>query len=305
LADLEILFLGTGSAVPTEERGLSCVVIYFENELLFFDAGEGAQRAAIVAGVGLNKDCSIFITHMHGDHSVGLLGLIQTMALNRRQKPLRIFGPKGISDFVISNQRILGFGLTFDVHLKTTRQGVVYDSIKPGFRVLASRSKHSRISYAYVFEEKPRPGRFDVKKAISLGIPEGPLWGKLQRGESVRSEKNRMVRPSQVLGKPRPGKKIGISGDTRPSDSLAKFFKGCDVVIFDSTYSDEHSSLAKENMHSTSREAAWVAKRAGAKALFLTHFSARYRSVSQLVRQAREVFPNTFAASDQMLYKVK
>lgn len=302
MSDLKIQFLGTSSAVPTKERGLSCAAIHFENELIFFDCGEGAQRAAMAAGVGLNRDCSIFITHMHGDHVVGLLGLMQTMAMNRREKPLRIFGPRGIVDFIVLNQRILGFGLTYDAYAKTVRQGVAFDSKESRYRVLTQKSEHSRLSYAYLFEEKTRPGRFDTKKAIALGIPEGPLWGRLQHGESVKSDRRKTVLPSQVLGKPRKGKRIGISGDTRPSDSLARFFRGCDLIVFDSTYGDEHKELAKENMHSTSREAATLAKKAGAKLLILTHFSARYRNVSQLVKQAREIFPNTLAASDQMTY---
>ena len=302
MSDLKIQFLGTSSAVPTRERGLSCTVLHFENEIIFFDCGEGAQRAAMAAGVGLNKECSIFITHMHGDHVVGLLGLMQSMAMNRRERSLRIFGPKGITDFIVLNQRLLGFGLTYDAYAKTVRQGVAFDSKESKFRVLAKKSEHSRLSYAYVFEEKERPGRFDTKKAVTLGVPEGPLWGRLQHGRSVKSKRGRTVLPEEVLGKPRSGKRIGITGDTRPSDSLTRFFHGCDVIVADSTYGDQHKELAVANMHSTAREAATMAKKARAKALILTHFSARYRNVSQLVRQAREVFPNTVAASDQMTY---
>ncbi|MGI0079954.1 MAG: ribonuclease Z [Nitrososphaerales archaeon] len=300
MSDIKIQFLGTSSAVPTRQRGLSCTVLHFENELIIFDCGEGAQRAALAAGIGLNRESSVFITHMHGDHVVGLLGLMQTMSMNRREKPLRIFGPKSITEFIVSNQRILGFGLTYDAYAKTVRQGLAFES--KYFRVFAQKSEHSRLSYAYVFEEKQRPGRFDTKKALALRVPEGPLWGRLQHGRNVKSERGRTIRPEQVLGKPRMGKRIGISGDTRPSDSLSRFFQGCDVIVADSTYGDQHKELALENMHSTSREAAAMAKRARAKTLILTHFSARYRNVTQLVKQAREVFPNTIAASDMMTY---
>ncbi len=298
---LKIQFLGTASAVPTRERGLSCILIHFENALVFFDCGEGAQRSALAGGIGLNRDCSIFITHLHGDHVVGLLGLMQTMAMHRRERPLMIFGPKGIVEFITQNQKILGFGLTYNAYAKTVRSGKVYES-KSGYRVFATKSKHTRLSYAYVFEEREKPGRFDPKKAIALGVPEGPLWSKLQHGKSVRSSKGKSVHPSQVLGKPRKGRRIGISGDTRPSEELVRFFRGCDVIVFDSTYGEEHAAQAKENMHSTSREAATLAKRARVKQLILTHFSARYKNVSQLVKEAREVFPNTIAASDQMTY---
>ena len=304
MVDFKIIFLGTSSALPTAERGLSCTAICYGNEVLIFDAGEGAQKAAMASHLSLSKECSIFITHMHGDHVVGLLGLLQTMAMYRRERPLRIYGPKGISEFVILNQRILNFGVTYEVNAKEIRRGVVYDQKDSKYRILAERSEHSNLSYAYVFEEKEKPGTFNPRAALRLGVPEGPLWSKLQRGSSARSKNGILVFPQQVLGKPRRGLKVGISGDTRPSKTLRKFFRGCDVLIFDSTYSDEHEENARQNLHSTAREAAGLAKRAKVKQLILTHFSSRYRNVGILVRQAREVFPNTIAASDLLVYDV-
>jgi ribonuclease Z len=308
LMEFKIHFFGTSSAVPTPERGLSCLAITFENTISFFDCGEGSQRAAITSGLGFNKDCNIFITHMHGDHVVGLLGLLQTMAMNRRERPLRVFGPAGIVRFITENQRILNFGLTFDVLASEIKKsGLVYDESGTKFRVFAEKSEHSTAeSYAYLFEEKEKPGRFHPEKARRLGVPEGPLWSELQHGRSVRSPvSGKVVYPRQVLGKERKGKRIGISGDTRPSKKLTKFFAGADVLVFDSTYSDEHARNAVENLHSTSREAATLAKKARIKqVLILTHFSARYRSVSSLLRQAREVFPRTIAARDGLVYDV-
>lgn len=303
MTEFRIRFLGTASAVPTKERGLSCLAINYENVLAIFDCGEGSQKSIIESGLGLNKDCNIFITHMHGDHVIGLLGLLQTMSMNRRDKQLRVFGPKGIIEFITLNQRVLNFGLTFEVLVKVVKKGLVYEN--PKFRVFAERSEHSTNSFSYVFQEKEKPGKFSPQKALALGVPEGPLWSKLQHGKDVTSPKTKKrVHSNQVIGKSRIGKRIGISGDTRPSKKLEEFFKGCDVLIFDSTYSDVHQENAKENMHSTSREAALVAKRAKVKKLFLTHFSARYTNVSPLVRQAREVFPNSVAAKDSMVYDV-
>ncbi|MGA2875676.1 MAG: ribonuclease Z [Nitrososphaerales archaeon] len=303
MVDFKIHFLGTSSAVPTKERGMSCIGISYENVLAFFDCGEGSQRAINEAGLGFNKECVVFITHMHGDHVVGLLGLLQTMSMNRRQKKLHIFGPKGIVDFVRMNKAILKFGLTFEVLVSEIKPGLVYNY--PKFRVFATEAEHSTESFAYVFEEAEKPGKFNTKKALKLGIPEGPLWSKLQHGSRVVSPKNgKLVRPEQVLGPSRKGKRIGISGDTRPSKKLMGFFKGCDVLVFDSTYSDVHAENARENKHSTSREAATFARKARVKKLILTHFSARYRSVSTLVRQARKEFPLSFAAHDGMVYDV-
>jgi len=304
-SDFSIRFFGTSSAVPTKERGLSCLSVMYENSMAFFDCGEGSQRSVINAGLGFNKDCNIFITHLHGDHVVGLLGILQTMAMNRREKAVGVFGPKGIIEFIQSNQSILHFGLTFDVLAREVKPGVIFDEKNSKYRVFAQKSQHSALSFAYVFEEKEKPGRFHPEKALKLGIPEGPLWSKLQHGESVASPKTgRIVKSEQVVDKERKGKRIGISGDTRPTELLEQFFKGCDVLIFDSTYSDEHKANALENLHSTSREAATLAKKARVKKLILTHFSARYRSVSHLVRQAREVFPNTTAAKDLLVYDV-
>ncbi len=305
MSDIKIHFLGTSSAIPTRERGLSCTIIQYENELLIFDCGEGAQRAAITSGIGLSKDTSIFVSHMHGDHVVGLLGLLQSMAMQNRKKPVFVFGPKGIVEFVQLNQRLLNFGLTYPVYGKVVRRGVVFDSKRLRYRVLAEKSQHSTLSYAYLFQEKDKPGRFKPQSALKLGVPEGPLWSKLQDGQTVRSPKTKKkVRPSQVLGPSRPGKKIGISGDTRPNNTLARFFRASDVIVFDSTYGDDHAESAKQNMHSTAREAAKLARNARTKQLILTHFSARYRDVGELVKQAREVFPNTLAASDNLVYDV-
>jgi len=279
------------------------MAITHEGSLSFFDCGEGSQRAIINASLGFNKECNIFITHLHGDHVVGLLGILQTMAMNRREKPVNVFGPKGIIEFITLNQAILKFGLTFEVVAKEVRPGVVYDEKQSKIRVHAARSEHSALSFAYIFEEKEKPGRFHPETALRLGIPEGPLWSKLQHGESVLSPENKKkVKPEQVMDATRLGKRIGISGDTRPAKSLEIFFHKCDVLIFDSTYSDANKENAVENLHSTSREAAILARRAKVRKLILTHFSARYRSVSHLVREAREEFPHTFAAKDMLVY---
>ena len=167
MVDFKIRFLGTASAVPTKERALSCLAINYENTIAIFDCGEGGQKSIMEAGLGLNKDCSVFVTHMHGDHVIGLLGLLQTMAMNRRDRQLRVFGPKGILEFIMMNQRILNFGLTFDVLVKEVRRGLVFDENNSKFRVFAERSEHSTNSFSWVIWRK-------TQKVVNVETPAKP-----------------------------------------------------------------------------------------------------------------------------------
>jgi ribonuclease Z len=296
MTNMQLVFLGTSSAAPTVERGLSSIALIRGSELMLFDAGEGMQRNFIKAGLGMNRKMKIFISHMHADHCVGLLGLLQTMALQGREKSIDIYGEPGVKEFLEENMRIINFGLTFDVHVHTIKnEGIVVKEDK--YRVACCEALHSIHSFAYCLEEFDRPGEFDVKEAKKLGIPEGELYGKLQHGHDI-TYKGKKIRSSQVVGPPRKGRKIGISGDTRPTDKLAKFFHGCDVLVFESTYSSDKQQKAIENWHSTAIEAAKMAKKAGAGRLFLTHFSARYNETSVLVKEAGAIHPRVEAAED-------
>lgn len=296
MANMQLVFLGTSSAVPTLHRGLSSIAIMREGELLLFDAGEGMQRNFIKAGLGMNRKMKIFISHMHADHCVGLLGLLQTMALQGRERSIDIYGQAGVKEFLQENMRIISFGLTFDVSIHViNKEGLVVKEDE--YQVTCCEAMHSVPSFAYCLEEFERPGKFNVNEAKKLGIPEGELYGKLQRGQDIVYN-GKKIRSSQVLGPPRKGRKVGISGDTRPTDKLIKFFKDCDVLVFESTYSHDQHQKAIENWHSTATEAAIVAKKAGAGRLFLTHFSARYDETSSLVREAGAIHPNVEAAED-------
>jgi ribonuclease Z len=302
MANMQLVFLGTSSAAPTVERGLSSIALMRGSELMLFDAGEGMQRNFIKASLGMNRKMKIFISHMHADHCVGLLGLLQTMALQGREKSINIYGEPRVKEFLEENMRIINFGLTFDVHIHTIRkEGIVVKEDE--YQVTCCEALHSIPSLAYCLEEFDRPGEFDVKEAKRLGIPEGELYGKLQHGHDI-TYKNRRIRSSQIVGPPRKGRKIGISGDTRPTDKLAKFFKGCDVLVFESTYSNDKQQKAIENWHSTAAEAAITAKKAGAGRLFLTHFSARYDETSVLVKEAGSIHPSVEAAEDLKVVKV-
>ncbi len=261
------------------------------------DCGEGVQRQVLNHGVGLNKETTILITHLHGDHVTGLLGLLQTMSLAQRRKTLNIVGPPKLLRWLQVTAELLHIGLTFAINFVPARQGVVL-RLKE-FRIKVTKALHSVEAYSYVVDERSRPGVFYPKKAKELGIPEGKLWSRLQRGRKVRVDL-RVVSPLEVTGPPRPGRKVGYSGDTRPSPRLVRFFSGCDLLIFDSTFQGKDRDKAVERKHSTCLEAAEVARSARVKRLALTHFSARYRSVASLVREARGVFPDTFAAADGM-----
>ncbi|MCP8307876.1 MAG: ribonuclease Z [archaeon] len=298
---MRLVFLGTSSSVPTIERGLPSIAIMRGNELLLFDAGEGTQRQMVKAGLGFNRKTKIFITHFHGDHILGLLGILQTMSMLNRDRSLDIYGPRGIIGFLKHNIRYLKFGLTFQINVNEVKEGIVVN--EKDYCVKACLAEHSVRTYSYLLEEHDRPGVFYPEKALKLGIPKGILWSKLQNGESIKLG-DKIVTPDQVLGPRRPGRKIGISGDTRPNAKLSMFFSKADVIIFDSTYGDEYSDKAKENMHSTCVEAAQLAKDSGANLLILTHFSARYEDVSNLVSQALKIHPNVIAASDQLVIDV-
>ncbi|HKT21738.1 MAG TPA: MBL fold metallo-hydrolase, partial [Nitrososphaerales archaeon] len=224
-----------------------------------------------------------------------------TMSLAQRRKPVDLIGPAKLLRWLEVTSELLHIGLTFPIRFTPVKPGVVLRN--PEFRVRAARASHSIESYAYVVEENPRPGVFYPEKAKALGVPEGRMWSSLQNGRPVVID-GRKVAPSEVAGPKRPGRKVGYSGDTRPSASLAKFFSGCDLLIFDSTFKARDREKAFERKHSTSTEAAAMAKRSKSKRLALTHFSARYVGTAPLVSEARRVFPDTVAARDGLTLEV-
>lgn len=295
MAKLTVTFLGTSSAAPTKDRGLPAIAVKREGRVIVMDCGEGIQRQFTAHSIGLGRDMAILVTHLHGDHVTGLLGLLQTMSLAQRRKPLDIVAPGKLLRWLEVTSELLHMGLTFPIRFTAARPGTVLRT--PDFRIRAAKAAHSVEAYAYLLEENSRPGVFHPERARALGVPEGKLWSALQKGRSVTLS-GRKVLPREVAGPSRPGRRIGYSGDSRPTHSLARFFSGCDLLIFDSTFGAGDRDKAVERKHSTSAEAAELAKKAGAKRLVLTHFSARYTSTSALVREARRIFPNTVAASD-------
>ncbi len=299
---MKLVFLGTSAAQPTQKRGLSCICLEKEGEIIMFDAGESAQISYTKAGLGWNKKMKLFVTHLHGDHCVGILGLLQTMSMQNRTESLEIFGPKGIDEFLGANIKILNFSLPFSILITIVSEGKIYENNK--FLIHAAKANHSITAFSYLFEEKDKPGRFNVQKANELGIPEGELWNKLQNGEEVNNN-GKIIRPEQVLGTKRPGKKIGISGDTMPTKELELFFNECDYLVFDSTFLDEEKQKAQDTCHSTAKQAAELGKNANVKNLILTHFSARYKDEIGHQNEAGKIHNSVITARDLLEVEIK
>jgi ribonuclease Z len=294
---LNIRFLGTSAARPTVERGVSSIALVREGETLMFDCGEGTQRQMMRYGVSFALD-DIFFTHLHGDHVIGVIGLFRTLALQGRKETMRLWGPKG-------TKRVLREA----VHFGVDRIGFPMDIIelepddrvaRAGYEIVPFAAVHrgtTALGYALVEEE--RRGRFNPELARELGIPEGPLWGQIHKGQTITLDDGRIIHPELLVGPTRAGRKVVLSGDTRPSETTVEHARDADLLVHEATFGDEEASRAAETGHSTAREAARVAQRAGVRQLVLTHFSARYsRDTSELVREAREVFENVMAARD-------
>jgi len=300
---LSVIFLGTSGSTPTPQRSLPAIAIKRKGEIILFDCGEGAQRQMIMAKLSFHRKMKIFITHMHGDHVLGLPGLIQTMSLFDRQRKLEIYGPKGLKEFVDVIQRTVQYTLTFPLEIhEIEKPGTICEEGE--YAILAEEADHVIPSFAFALVEKPRPGKFYPEKARELGIPEGPLWSKLQKGHSVTLPDGRKIKPSEVVGPPRPGRKIVYSGDTRPCMNVVRLARNADLLIHDATLDDELFDKAYEDGHSTPSQVAEIAKKANVRRLVLTHISARYRSAEKLLEQAKRIFPNVLIAEDFMKIEV-
>jgi ribonuclease Z len=302
--DLQVVFLGTAGSIPTTQRALPAIAVKRKDELILFDCGEGAQRQMIRAKVAFHKKTKVFITHMHGDHVLGLPGLLQTMALLDRKRELEIYGPVGVKTYICAMEETVQFGRTFPIVVtEIAKEGTVCEEKE--YRIETAKADHVVNALAYALVEKSRPGRFNQERAKKLGVPEGPLWSKLQHGENIKLSGGKIVRPEDVLGKLRPGRKIVYTGDTRPTQALIKLAKNADLLIHEATLGDELKERADEDGHSTPSEAAEVAKKAKVKRLVLTHISARYKSAETLLKQAKKIFKNVDVAEDFMRIELK
>ena len=299
---LRVIFLGTGGTLPTINRNPSAIFVNRRGEMMLFDCGEGTQQQMMRAKTGM-KLTSIFITHFHADHFLGVPGLIQTMSFNGRTEPLDIYGPRWTKQFVRLLIELGYYKLGFQIAPHELEGGDVID--RGDYIIRAIATDHGVPSLGYVLEEKKRTGRFNRERAIELGIPIGPLFSKLQKGEPVTIN-GRVIMPSDVVGPGRPGRKLVYSGDTRPCESLAKESEGADLLIHDGTLADELHDWALETKHTTAGEAAQLAKKAGVKQLVLTHISSRYsESTELLLRDAKNIFENVKIAQEFMEIEIQ
>jgi len=296
---LAIRFLGTSASRPTVERNVTSLALVREGETLMFDCGEGTQRQMMRYGISFALE-DIFFSHFHADHVLGVVGLMRTMSLQGRTEPLRLWGPAGGAKVL---RRAEGFGIE--------RLGFAAEitELDPGQEI--RRKEYAIVPFAvdhrgppslgFALVEDDRRGRFDPDAARAMGIPEGPMWGQIHRGLPVMLPDGRIIQPSALVGPARPGRRIVITGDTRPCDATVDMSRGADILVHEATFADEEAARALDTGHSTAREAAGVAQRAGVRTLALTHFSARYsRDPGQLAREAREVFDNIVLARDGM-----
>jgi len=299
---LSVTFLGTGAACPTVDRNVAGLAMQREGETILFDCGEGTQRQMMRYGVGFSFT-EVFFTHFHADHMLGITGLLRTMGLQDRTAPVTLYGPRGA-------QRILGAAMSLGI--ERNRFPVEVVEIRAGDRlrrdeydIVVFETDHRADTVGYALAEHTRLGRFHPERARELGVPEGPLWGRLHKGETVTLDDGRIVSPADLVGVPRRGRTVVYSGDTRPNLPLLEAARGADLLIHEATFGGDEAERAIETRHSTASEAARVALEAGVRRLVLTHISPRYtRDAPELLAEARAVFPETAIARDGMTVEV-
>ena len=299
---IQVTLLGTSAAVPTVERNVSALMLNREGEHFLFDCGEGTQRQMMRYGAGFTVD-HVFITHYHADHTLGLAGLLRTLGLQGRTAPLTLYGPRGASKHLGALVELGMERPKFPVDIVEVSAGDVLN--RGEYEIVVGEAAHKGECVAYALAEHDRLGRFDPELARTLGVPEGPMWGRIHRGEPVTVADGRVVAPAELVGPARPGRRVVYSGDTAPSASMHTLALGADLLIHEATFGQDERQRARETRHSTALDAATLARDAGVRRLVLTHISARYsREAPELLAEARAVFPETRVGRDGMVIDV-
>ncbi|MFB2893823.1 ribonuclease Z [Aerosakkonemataceae cyanobacterium BLCC-F50] len=306
---MQITFFGTSSGVPTRSRNVSSVALRLPQraEVWLFDCGEGTQHQLLHSDVKISQITRIFITHTHGDHIFGLMGLLATYGLAGNPTKIDLYGPPGLNDYIKACQRYSSTHFSYPLRVHTVEPGIVYEDDE--YIVKCGLLKHRVTAFGYRVEEKDRPGRFDVEKAQQLGIPSGPIYGKLKRGEQVTLPDGRVINGADLCGQNQTGRKLVYCTDTVYCEGAVELAKDADVLIHEATFAHQDAELAFQRLHSTSTMAAQVALEAGAKHLIMTHFSPRYApgndiQLNDLLEEAKAIFPNTTMAYDFLAYEV-
>jgi len=326
---MELIVLGSSAAIPVRERNLSSTALKYKSELLLFDCGEDIQRKLVEAGLKFNKPLKILISHFHGDHIIGLPGLLFRFGLNHRTAPVIIYGPVNLFLYLSVHKKVLGLNPNYPITVieidEKQNQLIIYESLDSElptkklsmedntifdgkkYTLKYTLVDHSVLAFAFSFIEKPRSGKFNPGKAKEFGIPESNLWKKLQEGESIEYN-GKLIDPIKegIVGPKRQGRKVTYSGDTVPCQSLIDLGKNSDILIHEATFSKELSVIAKDKKHSTAPDAAIDALKMKAKQLILTHISTRYQEDDvKLLEEAKAIFPNTLLARDLMRVELK
>lgn len=305
---LKLTFLGTGAACPSVERNVTSIALTREGETMLFDCGEGTQRQMMRYGVTFAFK-EVFFTHFHSDHLLGITGLLRTLGLlnifggQERREGLVLYGPKGAQKVLTHAMEVGIERVKFPVEIRELKVG---DRLKrPEYDIVTFATDHRADTVGYALVEHDRRGRFNVEKARALGIPEGPLWGRIHKGETITLDDGRSIAPAELVGAPRAGRTVVITGDTRPCDGVRQVSKGADLLVHEATFSHQDHERASETGHTTAMQAAKIASEAGVKRLVLTHISPRYsREAPELLAEARAVFAETTVARDGMEVEV-
>ncbi|MDR2304244.1 MAG: ribonuclease Z [Treponema sp.] len=304
--NLEAFILGSGGMMPLPNRHLTSVLLRREGDLFLFDCGEGTQVSLRRLNLRWKKISAIFISHTHADHVTGLPGLLMLSSQVDRDDPLYIYGPPRIAEYIETNRRVLDMYINYEIVVREINgSGLLYEG--EDFRVRCFALRHTKPCYGYALEEDGRPGEFHPEKAEELGVSRGPLWSRLQHGETVTAADGSPVRPEDVLGKPRSGRKFSFVTDSLAFPEVASEVAGSDLFVCEGMFEQELIENAREKKHMTAAQAARIAREAGVKKLALIHYSPRYTdfNLKQLLKEAQALFPETILSKDRMVLPIE
>ncbi|GHV81693.1 ribonuclease Z [Spirochaetia bacterium] len=303
--NLEAFILGCGGMMPLPNRHLTSALLRREGELFLFDCGEGTQVSLKRLNLRWKKISAIFISHTHADHVTGLPGLLMLSSQVDRDDPLYIYGPPRIAEYIESSRRVLDMYINYEIVVREISEGgVIYEG--DGFHIRAFPLRHTKPCFGYTMEEDTRPGEFHPDKAAALGVPMGPLWSRLQRGETVQAADGTEVRPDQVLGETRSGRKFSFVTDTLAFPGISDEVAGSDFFICEGMFERELEEDAREKKHMTAEQAARLALAAQVKKLALIHYSPRYTEydLKRILKEAQDIFPETVLSRDRAVFPI-